>query len=107
MDAFVQLKLTEWQLPELIDTFADEAIDQESFLLLDEATIATLVPRIGLRLKFLKKFREFVVRVSQRGLHSTCSSNHSCLYNPYPFLSTTIHMLILNCKSLLGGIWTA
>lgn len=40
---------------------SDEAIDQESFLLLDEATIAALVPRVGLRLKFQKKFREFVV----------------------------------------------
>ncbi|XP_076140276.1 uncharacterized protein LOC143123050 [Alosa pseudoharengus] len=61
MDEFVKGKLiTEWQLPELIDTFADEAIDQESFQLLDEATIAALVPRVGLRLKFKKKFREFV-----------------------------------------------
>ncbi|RXN19331.1 hypothetical protein ROHU_025785 [Labeo rohita] len=37
----------------------EQAIDEESFLLLDEGTINCLIPKIGLRLKFLKYYREF------------------------------------------------
>lgn len=44
----------------LLFCVADELIDEESFNLLDEATITTVIPRIGLRLKFLKAFKEFV-----------------------------------------------
>lgn len=39
---------------------SEEGIDEESFNLLDEATIIHLIPRAGPRLKFLKKFRELV-----------------------------------------------
>ncbi|XP_059403401.1 uncharacterized protein LOC132136875 isoform X2 [Carassius carassius] len=59
MDCFVQKKLTEWQLPELVNSFEEQAIDEESFLLLDEGTIKCLIPKIGLRLKFLKYYKEF------------------------------------------------
>ncbi|KAG1924760.1 hypothetical protein F2P79_025951, partial [Pimephales promelas] len=58
MDSFVQQKLINWNLECLIEKFADEQIDDESFLLLDENTIATLIPKIGVRLKFLKHFKE-------------------------------------------------
>lgn len=39
---------------------SDEAIDEESFGYLDLHTITTLIPRIGERLKFIKKYNEFV-----------------------------------------------
>ncbi|ROI15540.1 hypothetical protein DPX16_0772 [Anabarilius grahami] len=39
---------------------ADEEIDEEAFLLLDEDTIKNLVPKVGPRLKFLRLFREFL-----------------------------------------------
>ncbi|KAM9488568.1 uncharacterized protein Hap1MRO34_005469 [Clarias gariepinus] len=68
MDTFVRQKLTEWQLPDLIDSFTDQAIDEESFLLLDEGTINCIIPKIGPRLKFLKYFREFT---GNAGLPST------------------------------------
>ncbi|XP_056102916.1 uncharacterized protein LOC130082154 [Rhinichthys klamathensis goyatoka] len=58
MDSFVQQKLINWNLECLIEKFADEQIDDDSFLLLDENTIATLIPKIGVRLKFLKHFKE-------------------------------------------------
>ncbi|XP_049331036.1 uncharacterized protein LOC103026616 [Astyanax mexicanus] len=57
---FVINTLTEWQLTELVERFKEEGIDEESFLLLDEATINQLIPRAGPRLKFLQKFRNFV-----------------------------------------------
>ena len=39
---------------------SDNAIDEDSFKLLDEGTIHNLIPKIGLRLKFLKHYRELV-----------------------------------------------
>ncbi|XP_041835318.1 uncharacterized protein LOC121636033 [Melanotaenia boesemani] len=60
MDDFVKSKLVEWQLLHLIDRFSEEAIGEESFGYLDLPTIATLIPRIGDRLKFIKKHNEFV-----------------------------------------------
>lgn len=39
---------------------ADQVIDEESCLLLDEGTIASLIPKIGTRLKFQKHYKEFV-----------------------------------------------
>ncbi len=38
-------------------------MDEESFMLLDETSIAALIPRIGLRVKF-KKFHSEFLRVS-------------------------------------------
>ncbi|XP_051536720.1 uncharacterized protein LOC127430740 [Myxocyprinus asiaticus] len=58
MDIFVKQKLTNWNLECLVEKFADEQIDDDSFFLLDENTIAALIPKIGLRLKFLKHFQE-------------------------------------------------
>lgn len=60
MDSFVINTLTDWQLTDLLESFKEEGIDEESFLLLDEATINQLIPRAGPRLKFLKKFRGLV-----------------------------------------------
>ena len=39
---------------------SEEGIDEESFLLLDEAIIKDLIPRAGPRLKFMKHFRGLV-----------------------------------------------
>ncbi|XP_026124521.1 uncharacterized protein LOC113106635 [Carassius auratus] len=60
MDSFVRGKLVEWQLPSLIETFNDEEIDEESFMLLDDRTITSLIPKVGLRVKFLKYHKELV-----------------------------------------------
>ncbi|XP_028826875.1 uncharacterized protein LOC114785189 [Denticeps clupeoides] len=54
MDEYVKAKLSEWNLEVLIPTFEAEKIDQESLLLLDDVTLTSLIPIIGLRLKFKK-----------------------------------------------------
>lgn len=43
-----------------VPCLSDEAIDEESFGYLDLQTINTLIPRIGDRLKFIKKHNDFV-----------------------------------------------
>ncbi|XP_066498456.1 uncharacterized protein [Hoplias malabaricus] len=61
MDDFVREKLIEWKLEALIPKFEHEEIDKESFFILDDASIAALVPVIGPRLKLkshLKKLNE-------------------------------------------------
>ncbi|KAL7394648.1 hypothetical protein ABVT39_001222 [Epinephelus coioides] len=63
MDEFVTSKLIEWQLLGLMERFRDEAIDEESFGYLDLHTISTLIPRIGERLKFIKKYNEFCCEI--------------------------------------------
>ncbi|XP_046906497.1 uncharacterized protein LOC124488068 [Hypomesus transpacificus] len=60
MDSFVRDILEKWQLPDLLDSFLENAIDEDSFKLLDEGTIHNLIPKIGLRLKFLKHYRELM-----------------------------------------------
>ncbi|XP_078025270.1 uncharacterized protein LOC144463739 [Epinephelus lanceolatus] len=65
MDSFVVDKLTQWQLTDLVDSFKDEGIDEESFLLLDEGTIKQLIPKAGPRLKFLKNFSGFSQDIRQ------------------------------------------
>ncbi|XP_052449210.1 uncharacterized protein LOC128011128 [Carassius gibelio] len=54
MDEYVKTKLKEWNLEELIPIFEAEKIDQETLLLLDDVTLTSLIPIIGLRLKFKK-----------------------------------------------------
>ncbi|ROI26629.1 hypothetical protein DPX16_21572 [Anabarilius grahami] len=67
MDTFVREKLVEWQLPSLIDKFKDEEIDEDSFMLLDEPAIVNLIPKIGLRLKFLKHHEELINKHGRLG----------------------------------------
>lgn len=38
----------------------EEEVDEDSFMLLDDASIAALIPRIGLRVKFKKFHSEFL-----------------------------------------------
>ncbi|KAK5916335.1 hypothetical protein CgunFtcFv8_011328 [Champsocephalus gunnari] len=56
MDTFVTETLTAWQLENLIDTFKDQEVDEESFRLLD--AIASLIPNTGHRVKFQKCHKE-------------------------------------------------
>lgn len=65
MDEYVKNKLIEWNLAELIPKFEAEKIDQETLLLLDDVTLTSLIPIIGLRLKF-KKYLKNVLDVSKR-----------------------------------------
>ncbi|XP_078030276.1 uncharacterized protein LOC144466599 [Epinephelus lanceolatus] len=69
MDSFVREKLTEWQLDSLADTFEDQEVDKESFLLLDDCAIACLISKVGLRVKFQKHHKELVA------IHSNLQSS--------------------------------
>ncbi|ROL44307.1 hypothetical protein DPX16_8729 [Anabarilius grahami] len=60
MDSFVKEQLEEWNLSHLIETFQEEGVDEESFMLLDDASIAALIPRIGVRVKFKKYHSELL-----------------------------------------------
>ncbi|XP_030263100.1 nuclear GTPase SLIP-GC-like [Sparus aurata] len=57
MDDFVRNKLTEWGFSEYIQKFEDEGIDEESFYCLDFRDIANLIPKVGRRAIFKKRFR--------------------------------------------------
>ncbi|XP_025762011.1 uncharacterized protein LOC102082017 isoform X2 [Oreochromis niloticus] len=57
---FVQEKLTEWHLRELIHRFEDEGVDKEAFLSLKSSRINTLIPKIGPRVKFKRRLREYL-----------------------------------------------
>ncbi|XP_065096552.1 uncharacterized protein [Paramisgurnus dabryanus] len=58
MDSYVRGKLSEWQLDNLIDNFKEQEVDEESFLLLDDNAVASLIPKIGQRVKFQKHHKE-------------------------------------------------
>ncbi|TDH02909.1 hypothetical protein EPR50_G00157500 [Perca flavescens] len=64
---FVQDKLTEWNLSELIYRFEDEGIDKETFLILEESgNFKVLIPKIGPRVKFRKKLREYLQALKRK-----------------------------------------
>ncbi|XP_051797007.1 uncharacterized protein LOC127531520 isoform X1 [Acanthochromis polyacanthus] len=64
---FVQNKLAEWDLSELIQTFEEEGIDKETFLSLEESgSINVLIPQIGPRVKFRKRLREYLQALGTR-----------------------------------------
>ncbi|XP_039681438.1 uncharacterized protein LOC120574969 isoform X1 [Perca fluviatilis] len=64
---FVQDKLTEWNLSELIHRFEDEGIDKETFLILEESgNLNILIPKIGPRVKFRKKLREYLQALKRK-----------------------------------------
>ncbi|XP_033647013.1 uncharacterized protein LOC117306635 [Asterias rubens] len=50
--------LHEWELDELFKTFTDNAIDIEALELLREEDITPLIPKVGLRVKFLAKWKK-------------------------------------------------
>nr|XP_046271745.1 uncharacterized protein LOC124073511 [Scatophagus argus] len=84
MDSFVIDTLTEWQLTDFIERFKEEEIDEESFRLLDEATINQLIPRAGPRLKFLKQFRGLVEPTVVPAIPATSSDATSTSTPPTP-----------------------
>ncbi|XP_049418332.1 uncharacterized protein LOC125880098 [Epinephelus fuscoguttatus] len=58
---FVQNKLTEWGFSEFVQKFEDEGIDKETFLSLgDSAGINALIPKVGPRVKFKKRLKEYL-----------------------------------------------
>lgn len=59
MDPFVSSILKEWGLEDITTVFQANAIDEESFRLLDPESIKDLIPRVGIRLKFLQRFNQF------------------------------------------------
>uniref|UniRef100_UPI003AAF1029 uncharacterized protein n=1 Tax=Centroberyx gerrardi TaxID=166262 RepID=UPI003AAF1029 len=65
MDDFVKGKLREWNLDVLAPQFEAEDIVKETLLMLDDVTIAILVPKIGLRLKFKKHLGELLVNICE------------------------------------------
>ncbi|KAF2902500.1 hypothetical protein ILUMI_03687, partial [Ignelater luminosus] len=58
-DSFVKNLLRDWNLSELTEFFEKEGIDEEAFQLLDDAVIESLIPTIGLRLKFQSKYVKY------------------------------------------------
>ncbi|XP_051243573.1 uncharacterized protein LOC127356108 isoform X2 [Dicentrarchus labrax] len=64
---FVQDKLTEWGFSEFIQRFEDEGIDKETFLSLEESgNLTELIPKTGPRVKFRKRFREYLQALKGR-----------------------------------------
>ncbi|XP_067277997.1 uncharacterized protein si:dkey-286j15.1 [Pseudorasbora parva] len=84
MDSFVKEKLEEWNLCHLIETFQEEGVDRESFMLLDDASIATLIPRIGFRVKFKKYHSELLESLGHIPVYNQSSPNQSPLRNDPP-----------------------
>ncbi|KAM4531750.1 uncharacterized protein PAE49_023884 [Odontesthes bonariensis] len=69
--SFVQDKLTKWELSGLIQTFQEEGIDKEAFLSLEESgSINALIPKIGPRVKFRKRLRDYLQNL-KRGSDDT------------------------------------
>ncbi|XP_059203363.1 uncharacterized protein LOC131982778 isoform X4 [Centropristis striata] len=64
---FVRDKLTEWDLSELIQRFEDEGIDKETFVSLEKScNLNNLIPKIGPRVKFRKKLREYLQALQRK-----------------------------------------
>ncbi|XP_072162856.1 uncharacterized protein [Diadema setosum] len=63
-DAFVRDKLRRWNLGILLDAFEENAIDYESFHLLDFESIKEMIPKVGLRLKFLNHHKTYMEKKS-------------------------------------------
>ncbi|XP_071852236.1 uncharacterized protein [Apostichopus japonicus] len=80
MDEFVKEKLAEWNLSSLNEIFEENMIDEEAFLLLDEAALTEMVKAVGPRKKFLKKLQEE---------QTLAVMNNSLDYVPDLFLPTT------------------
>ncbi|GLD69107.1 nuclear GTPase SLIP-GC-like isoform X4 [Lates japonicus] len=57
MDEFVCNKLTEWGLSKWIPWFKEEGIDMESFSSLNDQDIASLIPKVGPRALFRKRYK--------------------------------------------------
>ncbi|XP_041673381.1 nuclear GTPase SLIP-GC-like isoform X2 [Cheilinus undulatus] len=57
MDEFVCEKLTEWKLSELIPSFQEQGIDEESLYDLTDEDISNLITKVGPRAKFKKRLK--------------------------------------------------
>ncbi|KAG7242908.1 hypothetical protein INR49_018163 [Caranx melampygus] len=67
MDEFVHRKLTEWGLSDLIETFKDQGIDEESLYCLNDQDIDNLITQVGPRSKFRKRLK--VLKAEQQATH--------------------------------------
>ncbi|XP_031695583.1 uncharacterized protein LOC116377955 isoform X1 [Anarrhichthys ocellatus] len=64
---FVREKLTDWDLSEFIQRFEDQGIDKQTFLCLEKSAIFNdLIPKIGPRVKFKKKLREYLQALKRK-----------------------------------------
>ncbi|XP_055611908.1 uncharacterized protein LOC129758430 [Uranotaenia lowii] len=59
MDEFVSNTLKAWKLQNLIDTFKDQEVDEESFGFLTPELITELIPKIGKRAIFIARYTDF------------------------------------------------
>ncbi|KAK9966163.1 hypothetical protein ABG768_003289 [Culter alburnus] len=84
MDSFIKERLQQWNLCDLIETFQEEGVDEESFMLLDEVSIAALIPRIGLRVKFSKFHSELLGSLDHRPVNNQSFRNQSPIRNDPP-----------------------
>ncbi|XP_071809672.1 uncharacterized protein [Asterias amurensis] len=50
-------KLLEWNFPQLVETFEEQGFDDESFPLLTEDSAKEIIPKLGIRLRFMKFHR--------------------------------------------------
>lgn len=58
-DDFVKNILKEWELDQLTEIFENESIDEEAFRLLERNVIKDIIKKVGLRMKFEKKYTEW------------------------------------------------
>lgn len=58
-DEEIRQLLTDWGLEDVIRQFEENGIDKAAFKLLDKTVIQELIPKIGSRLKFISKFKEY------------------------------------------------
>ncbi|XP_067241577.1 uncharacterized protein si:dkey-286j15.1 [Chanodichthys erythropterus] len=84
MDSFVKERLEEWNLSHLIETFQEEGVDEESFMLLDDASIAALIPRIGVRVKFKKYHSELLESLGHNPVNNQSCPSQSPIRNDPP-----------------------
>ncbi|XP_049929405.1 uncharacterized protein LOC126408083 [Epinephelus moara] len=110
MDSFVREKLTEWQLDSLADTFEDQEVDKESFLLLDDCAIACLISKVGLRVKFQKHHKELVAVHSNlqsskdsHGSRETVETGMEVQTQPNPITLTLQLSPVFEIRKVLEG----
>ncbi|NP_001119930.1 uncharacterized protein LOC796378 [Danio rerio] len=96
MDSFVREKLHQWNLGDLVERFNEEAVDEESFMLLDDPSIAALIPKIGPRVKFKKFHSELLASVGLNPVNNQSCVNHSSIRNEPPTPTQTVEE---NCQT--------
>ncbi|KAG1941532.1 uncharacterized protein si:dkey-286j15.1 [Pimephales promelas] len=96
MDSYVKERLQEWNLCHLIETFQEEGVDKESFMLLDDASIAALIPRIGFRVKFKKYHSELLESLGHSPVNNQpCPSQSPVRNDP----ATPAQIILESCQT--------